>query len=150
QVHLTIHERFARRLRRVVRLDGAEPKESFEIGLMGRSLRDCDCLAVEVLGIDLELLCIPANREPSRCVEVTLREIDRLEQARRNLVTSNHSICITAHECWDQLIPGADLYIAGCPSLQANRTGEINVEACENALFVIIVEGRKIAVGQEA
>ena len=47
-------------------------------------------------------------------------------------------------------VPGAHLDVAGRAQLQAHGAGDVDVEAGEDVVLVEVVEGREVAVGQEA
>ena len=91
-----------------------------------------------------------AAGEASGRVKIAISEGNPGERSGRYFVRCNDGICFTGFKSGKKLLPGACLDIARGVEFKANSARQIDVESDEHALFVVEIEGRKIAVGQEA
>ena len=99
---------------------------------------------------DLGLGAVPSRSEAAGRVEVTVREVDLGQRARRDRMRGDGGISLSAAQGKEQLVPGPHLDVARGGELQADRACEIDVEAAQHAILVVEVEWREIGLRHEA
>ncbi len=135
------------------RLEGADravAEERAQIGFVRGALGDRDLPAFQPLRGDVEPPGAAFAGEAGRRVVVAIREIDGLEQARAHRVRGNDGVRLAPPQGRDQLRPGPHLDVARRRQLQAEGARHVDVEARQNIVLVEVVEGRIVAVGEEA
>ena len=150
QLDRAADERIAGKLGRLVGADRAVAEERAQIGLVRRSLGDGDLLALEPFGGDVEAAGGALGRKAGGRVVVAVGEIDGLERVGAHRVRGDDGVGLAAPERRQQFRPGPHLDVAGRRQLQADGAGDIDVEAGEDIVLVVVVEGRVVAVGEEA
>jgi hypothetical protein len=81
---------------------------------------------------------------------VAVREIDGLERGRTHGVRGDDRIRFAATQRRHQFGPAPYLNVAGRGQLEADSAGQVDVEAGEDVVLVEVVEGRIVAVREEA
>ena len=73
-------------------------------------------------------------------VIVAVGEIDGLERVGAHGVRGDHGVGLAAPQRRQQLRPGAHLDVAGGRKLEADGAGDVDVEAGEDIVLVVVVE----------
>src|SRR5690606_24040756 len=131
-------------------LDGTLAKEGPQIRLVRAAAGDGNATALELLGRYRLAGGAAQSRKPGSGIEVAIRVVVILEQRRRDPLSGDHGIGLSAAQCRQKLVPRPRPYIALRAEFQADGAGEIDIEAREHPILVEVVERWKFAVGQEA
>ena len=97
---------------------------------------DADALAFEADRRDLQARAVAPAGEAAGRVEIAVGEVDLGVRARGNEMAGDHSVGLALAKGAEQVLPRARDDVADDIRLQADRAGEVDVEAGQLAVLV--------------